>query len=362
MTFMNSIRFSLFGLFLPLLLIGACTPENKSESKNETAVKEPATTANSDSSQPVLVLHGGAGYMVPEKFNADQIAAYKTGLKTALTIGYAVLEKGGTSEEAVIKAIQTLEQDSLFNAGIGAVLTHDKTVSLDASFMNGATGQAGAVAGVSTVKSPIELAYTVMKKSKHVMLSGEGAEQFAQQNKLPLVDPSYFITSKRWQQINKILEEEAENTEHAFFDPYIQNKKMGTVGAVALDKYGDLAAGTSTGGMANKKHGRIGDSPIIGAGTFAENSTCAVSATGHGEFFIRNVVAYDVAAQMKYQNKSLKDAAQTTINQLEKINGDGGIIALDQKGNIAMPFNTKGMFRAYAKPNGEVFIEIFGEK
>ncbi len=348
-------------LNLFFLLLFACTNDQATQKTSNNPVDSTNKIENSEAISPVLIIHGGAGYMIRENFTDEQIEAYKNGLRTALNSAYSILENGGTSSEAVIKAIQILEKDSLFNAGIGAVLTHEKTVSLDASFMDGATSQAGAVAGISTVKSPIELAYTIMLKSKHVMLSGKGAELFAQSNNLEMVNPSYFITQERLNQINKILQEEKEeeSMQSSYYDSNIKGLKMGTVGAVALDKHGNLAAGTSTGGMANKKHGRIGDSPVIGAGTFADNATCAVSATGHGEFFIRNVVAYDVAARMKYKNQTLKEAAQASIDHLATINGDGGIIALDNKGNIAMPFNTSGMFRAYAKPNGEVFIEMF---
>jgi beta-aspartyl-peptidase (threonine type) len=355
---MNQLRLTKITLCLPFLFLFSCSNEESSKNINENKIEQESLSKDfKETIAPVLVIHGGAGYMLRENFTEAQIETYENALRIALETGYSILEKGGSSSEAVIKAIQILEKDSLFNAGIGAVLTHEKTVSLDASFMDGATGQAGAVSGISTVKSPIELAYTIMQKSPHVMLSGAGAESFAQSNNLEMVVPSYFITQDNLKRINKILEEE--NTQSAYYDSKIKGLKMGTVGALALDKQGNLAAGTSTGGMANKKHGRIGDSPIIGAGTYADNSTCAVSATGHGEFFMRNVVAYDVAARMKYKNSSLKEAAQATIDHLATIKGDGGIIALDNKGNIAMPFNTSGMFRAYAKPNGDIFIEIF---
>ena len=351
---MKSLRQIGIGLFSLLLLLFSCSPEtNQESSPEEKPLEESAVQIN-----PVLVIHGGAGNILRENFTPEQENIYKNALKLALKAGYKILENGGTSSEAVIIAIQTLEADSLFNAGVGAVLTHEKKVSLDASFMDGKTGQAGAVAGVTSVKSPIELAYTIMHKSKHVMLSGIGAEKFAQLNGLTMVDPSYFITKLRLQQVERVIAQE-ENQEHVFYDPIIKDKKMGTVGAVALDKYGDLAAGTSTGGMTNKKHGRIGDSPIIGAGTFADNATCAVSATGHGEFFIRNVVAYDISARMKYQNSSLKDATQASIDNLTTKKGEGGVIALDKNGNVAMTFNSSGMFRAYAKSNDEIVIELF---
>jgi len=351
---MKTIRLLSIGLFLLLFMVFSCTPESSSNSIQ----KEQKLEADTSSIGPVLVIHGGAGNILRKNFTQAQEEDYKNTLSLALETGYSILENGGSSGEAVVEAIQVLEENALFNAGVGAVLTHEKTISLDASFMDGATGKAGAVAGISTVKSPIELAYTIMNKSNHVMLSGEGAETFAQLNGLAIVDPSYFITPLRLKQLNQILEQE-ENLQHSFYDPLIKDRKMGTVGAVALDKYGNIAAGTSTGGMTNKKHGRIGDSPIIGAGTFADNASCAVSATGHGEFFIRNVVAYDIAARMKYQNSSLKDAAQASIDNLSSKKGEGGVIALDKKGNIAISFNSSGMFRGYAKPNGEIVIELF---
>lgn len=358
---MKSTKSLTLSIFLTLFLMFSCSTEQPEVEKSNDTSEKIKKTDTSEVIRPVLVIHGGAGYMLRENFTDEQIASYENALKAALNSGYAILENGGTSSEAVIEAIQILESDSLFNAGIGAVLTNEKTVSLDASFMDGATGQAGAVSGISTVKSPIELAYTIMQKSKHVMLSGKGAEAFAQTNNLEMVDPSYFITQDNLNRINKILQEEKtkEDVQSVYFDSNIKDLKMGTVGAVALDNQGNLAAGTSTGGMANKKHGRIGDSPIIGAGTYADNATCAVSATGHGEFFIRNVVAYDVATRMKYNRSTLKEAAQASIDHLASIKGDGGIIALDNKGNIAMPFNTSGMFRGYAKPNGEIVVEIF---
>lgn len=349
---MKALKLLKISLLLSLVFTFSCSNDTDSlpfESEIDIHIK---------GSKPVLVIHGGAGNILRENFSPEKEESYKSVLRSALKAGYSILEDGGTSGEAVIKAIQVLEDDFLFNAGVGAVLTHEKTVSLDASFMDGKTGQAGAVAGVNTVKSPIELAYTIMNKSNHVMLSGTGAEDFAQLNGLEMVDPSYFITPLRLQQLNRILEQEGEK-ELSFYDPLIKDTKMGTVGAVALDQYGNLAAGTSTGGMTNKKHGRIGDSPIIGAGTYADNATCAVSSTGHGEFFIRNVVAYDVAARMNYQKTSLKDAAQASIDNLTSKNGEGGVIAVDTKGNIAMPFNSSGMFRGYAKSNGELVIELF---
>lgn len=340
-----------------LLLFPAC--QNKSENEIDFNSNETKSIDSTENYRPVIVLHGGAGTILKENFSDSLTNAYHSALDRALEEGYKILENNGSSIDAVVKTIQILEEDSLFNAGVGAVLTHDKTISLDASIMDGNTGQAGGVAGINRVKSPIELARSIMQNSKHVMLSGTGAEEFAEQQGLEMVLPSYFMTTKELKQINDYLESQA--IKSAYYNSNINDIKMGTVGCVALDKNGNLAAGTSTGGMMNKKHGRIGDSPIIGAGTFADNNTCAVSCTGHGEYFIRNVVAYDVSAKMKYQNSSIKDASQEIIDYLETIDGAGGLIAVDKDGNIAMPFNTKGMFRAYKKWNGEKEIKMFKE-
>lgn len=320
-----------------------------------------------------LAIHGGAGTIRKENITAQQEKAYKDKLREALDAGYAVLEQGGQSQEAVVAAIRIMEESPLFNAGRGAVFTSEGKNELDASIMEGKTGQAGAVAGVSTIKSPILAAQAVMNLSPHVLLSGEGAEQFARLHGLEMVDPSYFFEERRQQQLKRIQEREKDKEKEesslqpGAVPPYddtqnlfpFENHKFGTVGAVALDQYGNLAAGTSTGGMTNKRFGRIGDSPIIGAGTYAENASCAVSATGHGEFFIRNVVAYDIAALMKYKNMSVEEAAnEVVMKKLVEKGGEGGVIAMDQKGNISMPFNSEGMFRGYIrkKNQAEVFI------
>lgn len=299
----------------------------------------------------VIVIHGGAGNIVKENINKTKQKAYKNKLNEALMLGDKMLKSGKTATEVVIKVIQVLEESPLFNAGRGAVFTHDGKNELDASIMDGKTLNAGAVAGVTNVKSPIELAYRVMINSKHVMLSGQGASEFAKSQGLEIVDPKYFYTKDRWKGLQRSLKKEK-----AKFD----DNKHGTVGCVVLDTDGNLAAGTSTGGMNNKEYGRIGDSPVIGAGTYANNSTCAVSCTGHGEFFIRYVVAYTVSALMEMKNMSLNDAATFIINKkLLDAGGSGGLIAVDKKGNIAMPFNTKGMFRAYLKSTGETEVLMF---
>jgi len=298
----------------------------------------------------VIVIHGGAGVITKENMSPEKEKAYREKLNEALETGEKMLAKGATATETVIAVIKIMENSPLFNAGKGAVFTHDGKNELDASIMDGKTLNAGAVAGVSDVKNPIELAYTVMTKSKHVMLSGKGASQFAKEQGLEIVDPSYFYTQRRWESLQKVLEDEQK----------AEKEKHGTVGCAVLDKYGNLAAGTSTGGMTNKEYGRIGDSPIIGAGTYADNATCAVSCTGHGEFFIRYVVAYTVSALMKYKNMSLQDAGNEIINKtLKDVNGEGGLISVDKDGNVAMPFNTPGMFRGYIKSTGEKEILIY---
>jgi beta-aspartyl-peptidase (threonine type) len=310
---------------------------------------------------PVLVIHGGSGTITKENLDPQKEQAIRSKLEEALREGYAVLESGGSSIQAVIKSIQVLEESPLFNAGKGAVFTYDGTNELDASIMDGSTGMAGAVAGISRIKSPIEAAYSVMMKSDHVLLTGKGAEEFADENGLQMVDPDYFYTEPRYRQLLKMKESEKENkkkNESSTFNR-TEDYQFGTVGAVALDKKGNLAAGTSTGGMTNKRYGRVGDSPIIGAGTWADNESCAVSATGHGEFFIRNVVAYDIAARMKYQGKNLITSADDVIRELEEKEGYGGVICLDKFGNIAMPFNTAGMYRGFIYGKGKVKIFLF---
>ena len=320
-----------------------------------------------------LVVHGGAGTILKSNMTPEREAAYRATLTQALKTGHAVLKNGGSSLDAIEATIKVLEDSPLFNAGKGAVFTSEGTNELDASIMDGATLKAGAVAGVKRIKNPISLARLVMEKSPHVMMVGEGAETFAKQNGIEWVDPKYFYTEERWRQL-----EEAKRKEKQQNDPATRpdsgkpdrktgslisdDKKFGTVGAVALDKNGNLAAGTSTGGMTNKKFGRVGDAPIIGAGTYANNRTCAVSATGHGEFFIRSVVAHDISALMEYRGLSLKEAADLVVmNKLVKLGGEGGIIAIDKDGNIAMPFNSAGMYRGYIDADGKVVVEIYKE-
>jgi L-asparaginase / beta-aspartyl-peptidase len=303
---------------------------------------------------PVLVIHGGAG-VVAKEITPEKERRVRAALKLALETGYAVLKAGGSSLDAVSKSIIVLEDDPEFNAGKGAVFNHDGKNELDASIMDGATLRAGSVANVHKVKNPILLARAVMEKSPHVMLAGDGAEQFAKSIGMPLVDPKYFYTEERWQQLQQALKEEAAK-EKSTASPH------GTVGAVALDSTGHLAAGTSTGGMTNKRYGRIGDSPVIGAGTYA-NAKCAVSATGWGEFYIRTVAAHDICARVEYRNEPVAQAAKDVVmDAVPKLGGDGGVIALDADGNFATPFNTEGMFRGWIDKDGKMHIAIFVEK
>ena len=305
-----------------------------------------------DSFPLTLVIHGGAGTITKSNMTPEREAGYRKALKAALDTGYAVLEQGGTSTEAVIAAIVLLEDSPLFNAGKGAVFSYAGKNELDASIMDGSTLKAGAVAGVTTIRNPIRAAFAVMSQSEHVMLAGRGAEQFAADRGLEIVDPSYFVDSARYQ--NYLERRKAEKSKDVGGTQPDNEKKFGTVGAVALDKYGNIAAGTSTGGMSDKRYGRVGDSPIIGAGTYAKNSTCGVSATGWGEFFIRLAVAHDISAMMEYGQLSLTEAADSVImKKLPALGGDGGIVALDRAGNISMTFNTEGMYRGYIRSRGE---------
>jgi L-asparaginase / beta-aspartyl-peptidase len=333
----------LFIIIISMSLLMGCENDKKKELSALTATPGPIT----------LVIHGGAGTIRRENMTPEREKAYREGLNQALEAGYAVLESGGVALDAVIASIKVMEDNPLFNAGKGAVFTNEGKNELDASIMDGSNLMAGAVAGVTTIKNPITAAYAVMTKSEHVMMAGKGAEKFAAEQGLEIVDPSYFFDSVRWEQLQRVKGNEL-GKEANLIDPYIKDKKFGTVGAVALDKDGNIAAGTSTGGMTNKKYGRIGDAPIIGAGTYANNATCGVSATGHGEFFIRLAVARDIASLMEYKNMSLEDAANEVINvKLEKLGGDGGIVALDRQGNISMTFNSEGMYRGFIKKKGE---------
>ncbi len=319
-----------------------------------------------DMSKITLVIHGGAGTITRQNMTPEKEKAYQAALQQALQAGYDVLKKGGASLDAVEAAIHVMEESPLFNAGKGAVFTNEGKNELDASVMDGKTLKAGAVAGVTTVKSPISLARKVMEASEHVMLTGRGAEQFAKEKGLEIVDPSYFYTETRYQQLQNAKKEEKVQLDHSgdkgSLDEQIftEGNKYGTVGAVALDTYGNLAAGTSTGGMTNKRWNRVGDAPIIGAGTYANNQTCAVSATGHGEYFIRSVVSYDISALMEYKGLSVQQAAdEVVMKKLVQRGGEGGVIAVDAQGNVAMPFNSEGMYRGFVKADGKPTVLIY---
>ncbi len=312
-----------------------------------------------------LVIHGGAGVIERASMTPAREAEYRERLAAALHAGYAVLDRNGTALEAVTAAINVMEDSPLFNAGKGAVFNADGICELDASIMDGRTQAAGAIAGVHHIKNPINLARDVMLKSPHVMMAGEGAEKFAQSLGYELVPNDYFQTEWRREQLHKAQAKEKDGKERTAAIPtdyFTRTLRWGTVGCVALDRTGNLAAGTSTGGMTNKKFGRIGDAPIIGAGTYAHNATCAVSATGWGEFFIRVGVARDIAAQMEYQGKSVQAAAAATIAKVDKLGGDGGVIALDGAGNVAMEFNSPGMYRAAKLSHRPEYIAIYGDE
>jgi len=313
-----------------------------------------------------LVLHGGAGVIVRQKLSTELEAQYRAKLQEALDAGYAVLAAGGSALDAVVATIKPLEDSPLFNAGKGAVLNADGICELDASIMDGRNLAAGAITGVQHVKNPIALARAVMEQSPHVMFMGDGAERFAKQiGGIDFVPNEYFQTERRREDLRRAQEKEkTERKRRASVTPGADDReqKWGTVGCAALDRNGNLAAGTSTGGLTNKKFGRVGDSPIIGAGTYANNATCALSATGHGEYFIRVGVARDVSAQMEYTGASVDAAARATLAKVAKLGGDGGVVAIDKDGNVAMPFNTPGMYRAFRLSTGKSAVEIFGER
>lgn len=305
-----------------------------------------------------IVIHGGAGVILKKNMSTKEDEQYRAKLKEAMEAGYKLLAGGSPALDAVQKAVNILEDSPLFNAGRGAVFNSEGKNEMDASIMDGRTLNAGAVSGVSRVRNPIDLARLIMDKSKHVMLSGEGAEKFGIEHEIGFAGKKYFYTKKRWEQLKKRQKEE-KNKEDAFFSKASKDK-YGTVGAVALDSYGNLAAATSTGGLTNKRFGRVGDSPIIGAGTYAKNATCAISATGTGEFFIRGVIAHDISALMEYRNRSLNSAARHVImKKLTAMGGDGGVIGIDKNGNVAMVFNTEGMYRGYHLSRGKPVIKIY---
>jgi L-asparaginase / beta-aspartyl-peptidase len=306
-----------------------------------------------------LVIHGGAGTIKRSKMTPEREHEYRSGIERALAAGYEILKRGGSSLDATEAAVRVLEDDPHFNAGKGAVFTNVGTNELDAAVMDGQTFKAGAVACLKHIKNPVSLARLVMEKSGHVMMDGEGAEAFAKENGIEIVDQKYFYTKERWDALEKVKAAEKKGGPAGKKFIISDQDRHGTVGAVALDQHGDLAAATSTGGTTNKRAGRVGDSPVIGAGTYANNATCAVSATGDGEYFIRATVGHDISALMEYRGMSLKEAAQTVLDKVAKLGGTGGLIAIDRRGNIALPFNTSGMYRGYADPSGKFVIEIY---
>ena len=317
--------------------------------------------------QVKIVIHGGAGTILKSNMTPEMEAEYRDKLTEALMAGYTLLQNGGSSLDAVETVIKIMEDSPLFNAGKGAVFTHEGTNELDASIMDGKTLKAGSVAGLKHIKNPISLARLVMEQSPHVMMVGEGAESFAKQRGIEMVPQEYFYTEKRWKQLQQLLEKEKKQQDSLKqikmnalpFDS--EEKQLGTVGCVALDRIGNIAAGTSTGGIANKRFGRVGDSPILGAGTYANNQSCGVSATGDGEYFIRSVVVHDISALVEYQSMPIQKAAETVIGKVGKLGGTGGVICLDKSGNMALFFNTEGMYRAYIDDNGKPVVLIYKE-
>ncbi len=342
-----------------------CVDQTKtSEQKNNTELSSEIKKA-----EFAIIIHGGAGTILKQNMTPEKEAVYEATLEAAIQVGYTILKNGGTSLDAVQKTINVMEDSPLFNAGKGAVFTNAETNELDASIMDGKTLNAGASAGTTTVKNPIDLARAIMDNSPHVMMAGVGAETFAKEQGLTLVDPSYFYTENRLNSLQRVKAKEAEkkgkvDTESAlleFYDFDIQNAKFGTVGCAALDKNGNLAAGTSTGGMTNKRYGRVGDAPIIGSGTYANNATCAISSTGWGEYFIRAQVAHDISALMDYKGLDLKEASKVVLDKVAKLGGDGGIVAVDKHGKMVAEFNTSGMYRASMNDKGELTIGIYND-
>lgn len=328
-------------------------------------VSVPCVADAGDEKAPIaIVVHGGAGTITRDELSDEREAAIRAALEVALRAGHTVLTNGGSSVDAVTAAVKTLEDSPLFNAGKGAVFNCAGKNELDAAIMNGATLDAGAVAGLRRTRNPVLLAKLVLEKSPHVLLIGEGAESYGAAHGIEMVEPGYFHTDERWQQLQELqARENVKGCGDAIaaldgFDPL----SFGTVGAVALDAKGNLAAATSTGGMTNKRYGRVGDVPVIGAGTYADNATAAISATGHGEYFIRTVAAHSIASRMAFKGESVAEAADAVVMDLLKnMGGGGGVIAIDAKGNIAMPFNTSGMYRGSIDVNGELTTAIYHE-
>ena len=334
--------------------------EEVDRSATPPAEKRAENNRNMETKKIGLAIHGGAGTIDRSKMTRDKEREYRGGLERALNAGYEILNRGGSSLDATEAAVRVLEDDPHFNAGRGSVFTSAGTNEMDASIMDGKTVRAGAVGSVKHIKNPIGLARLVMEKSPHVMLDCAGAEAFAKANGIDLVDQKYFFTKERWDALQRIKAAEKHRTSGVGKILVITDQdRHGTVGAVALDKGGNMAAATSTGGTTNKLPGRIGDTPVIGAGTYANNQTCAVSCTGDGEYFIRAAAAHEVSALMKYRGMTLQDAAQTALDSVKQLGGTGGLIAIDRNGDIALPFNTNGMYRGYVDPNVKFVVEIY---
>jgi beta-aspartyl-peptidase (threonine type) len=365
---MRNRAYSFLLLFSMGLLLTASVEaqEAASERAGEPAVSDNERTPTINARPKFMfVIHGGAGAIERSKMTPELEKEYRAKLTEALEAGYRVLNNDGSGLDAVEAAIRIMEDSPLFNAGKGAVFTGEGTNELDSSIMDGRTLGAGAVAGLKHIKNPIGLARMVMEKSPHVMMVGEGAEAFARQQGVVMMPQSYFYTGRRWQELQRIKGEEKRRGNPPKKSARVaapllgEDGLHGTVGAVALDAAGNLAAGTSTGGMSNKRFGRVGDSPIIGAGTYADNQSCAVSATGDGELFIRAAVAHDISALVGYKGLSVADAADAVLDKVKRLGGTGGVIVLDKEGNFATPFNTAGMYRGHIGPDGKAVVEIY---
>src|SRR6056300_491040 len=338
-------------LFIACIVLYGCAETPKQEPKPEPTFG--------------IVIHGGAGTILRKNMTPEKEQEYRAVLAEAIQVGHRILKAGGSSQEAVEKTIHVMEDSPLFNAGKGAVLNAEGSIELDASFMRGDNLDAGAISGVRTVKHPISAAIQVMEASPHVMLSGGGADTFAAAQGLEIVAPEYFFTERRINALKRV--QEAAAAKETSWTPeernFLEHQRYGTVGCVALDLSGNLAAGTSTGGMTNKKWNRIGDAPIIGAGTYANNATCAISATGWGEYFIRSVVAYDISALMEYKGMTIQEAAYEVIhNKMAKLGGDGGVVGIDRNGNPMMEMNTPGMYRAHMDAEGNLEVKIYQDE
>jgi L-asparaginase / beta-aspartyl-peptidase len=360
---MKAFRAFAANCFFAFLFFSAAAPVAAQQPSGSVAAAvetRPQNQTNMERNKVGLAIHGGAGTIERSSMTPEKERQYRAGLERALTAGYEVLKRGGSSVDATEAAVRVLEDDPHFNAGKGSVFTSAGTNEMDSAIMDGRTLSAGAVAAVKHVKNPISLARLVMEKSGHVMMDGDGAEAFAKDNGIELVDQTYFFTQQRWDALQKVKAAEKHRAGGAGKAFLITDQdRHGTVGAVARDKSGNLAAATSTGGTTNKRPGRVGDTPVIGAGTYANNFTCAVSATGDGEYFIRASVGHDLSALMEYKGMSLKDAAQAVLDKVARLGGSGGLVAIDGDANVTLPFNTAGMYRGYVDPTGKFVVEIY---